>query len=89
MLVQSFFHLDCRPVIPECGFQCDRCLAEINTVLTGMDGVSSVSKGKRGATDGIIVRYDLELIGKEDLLTAFRRLPSQFRGHFVPSLPEN
>jgi hypothetical protein len=44
MLVQSFFHLDCNSLIPECGFHCDQCVEEIQSVLTELDGVSEVSR---------------------------------------------
>ena len=88
MHVQSFFHLDCKPVIPECGFQCDRCVEEIQSVLTGMDGVSDVSRGKRGETDGIVVQYNSKAIGIDNLMNTLRTLPSFYKGRFVPSLLE-
>ena len=62
MLVESFFHLDCRPVIPECGFSCDRCVDEIQSVLTGMGGVLSVSREKRRAIDGILVQHESDAV---------------------------
>ena len=86
MLVQSFFHLDCNPVIPECGFQCAKCVEEIQSVLTALDGVCEVSRGKRGETDGIVVQYDSEAIGSDDLVNTLRTLPSFYKGRFVPSL---
>jgi len=54
MLVQNLFHLDCNPVIPECGYQGDKCIQEIRSVLKGMRGVSEVSTGKHGETTGLI-----------------------------------
>jgi hypothetical protein len=86
MLMQSFFHLDCKPVIPECGFQCDKCIEEIHSVFAGMDGVSGVSKGKCREIDGIVVQYDSEAIGSDDLMKTFRTLPSFYKGRFVPEL---
>jgi copper chaperone CopZ len=86
MLAQSFFHLDCNSLIPECGFQCDQCVEEIRSVLTELDGVSEVSRGRRGETDGIIVQYNSEAIGVDDLLNTFRTLPSFYKSPFVPSL---
>ena len=86
MIAQSFFHLDCRPVIPECGFQCDKCVEEIQSVLTAMHGVSEVSRDKRGETDGIVVQYNSEAISIDDLVNMLRTLPSFYRGRFVPSL---
>jgi copper chaperone CopZ len=88
MRVQSFFYLDCGPVIPECGFQCDKCVEEIQSVLTAIDGVSEVSRGKRAETDGIVVQYDSEAISIEDLANTLRTLPSFYKGRFVPSLPD-
>ena len=86
MLLQRSFHLDCHPVIPECGFQCDKCVEEIQSVLTGMDGVSEVSRGKLGDTDVIVVQYDSDAIEADDLINTFRRLPSFYNGRFAPSL---
>ena len=88
MLVQSFFHLDCRPVIPEWGFQCGKCGEEIQTVLTARSGVSDFSREKRAGTDGIVVQYDSEVIGIDDLMNTLRTLPSLYKGRFVPSLPD-
>ena len=86
MRVQSFFDLDCNPVIPECGFQCDKCVEEIQSVLGAMEGVFGVSRETRGDTDGIVVDYDSEVIGIDDLMNTFRSLPSFYEGKFVPSL---
>ena len=88
MLVQSFFHLDCNPVIPECGFQCDKCVQEIQSVLMGLGGVSEVSRERRGDTDGIVVQYNPEVIGIDDLMNELQALPSFYKGRFVPSLLE-
>lgn len=89
MLAESLFHLDCHPVIPECGFQCDKCVGEIRSVLKGMDGVSEVSRGRRGEIDGIVVQYDPERIGVDDLMGTFQKLPSFYKRHFRPSLLES
>lgn len=84
MQVQKFFHLDCNPVIPECGYQCSRCIQEIYSVLGSMEGVMDVSTGNRGKISGIVVRYDSVTTTDDNLLKEFSRLPSFYRGHFVP-----
>jgi len=84
MLVEVFFDLDCSAVIPECGYQCARCIEEICSVLKGMRGVSEVSSGKRGEISGIVVRHDPEAVSTGDLMAAFRRLPSFYSGFFAP-----
>ena len=88
MLLQRSFHLDCHPVILECGFQCDKCVEEIHSVVTGMDGVSRVSMGKHGESDVIVVQYDSDAIEADDLMNTFRRLPSFYNGRFAPSLQD-
>ncbi len=35
---RSAFDLDCNPVIPECGFKCPKCIQEIESTLTSMQG---------------------------------------------------
>ncbi len=88
MHVQKFFHLDYTPVIPECGYQCPKCIQEICDVLCAMEGVLEVSSGKRGEISGIVVRYDSEITGDEDLVKAFGELPSFYQGRFVPEVME-
>jgi len=82
--VQKFFHLDCNPIIPECGYQCDRCIQEILFVFKGMEGILEVSSGNRGEISGIVVQFDSDKIAEDHLMTAFRRLPSFYKGRFVP-----
>jgi hypothetical protein len=62
------------------------CVEEIQSVLIELDGVSEVSRGRRGETDGIVVQYDSEAIGIDDLVSTLRTLPSFHKGRFVPSL---
>jgi hypothetical protein len=84
MMTKKFFHLDCRPVIPQCGFQCMRCIEEILTVFRATPGVSEVTTGKHGEISGIIVHYDDQAISLTDLLNAFSKLPSFYTEHFIP-----
>ena len=86
MLMETFFHLDCNSVIPECGYKCARCVKEIRSVVGSRDGVSEVSLGKRGEISGIVVKYDSEKTSDDKLLNEFRNLPSFYRGHFVPKV---
>jgi len=71
-------------VIPECVFQCAKCIEEICSVLKAMPGVSEVSTGKHGETSVIAVQYDPEATSTGDLMEAFGRMPSFYRDSFVP-----
>jgi len=86
MRVQKFSHLDCSLIIPECGYQCDQCIQEIFSVLKSTDGVLEVSTGKHREISGIVVQYDSEMTADGNLLTVFRRLPSFYRGRFIPKI---
>jgi hypothetical protein len=86
MLKERFFHLDCNPVIPECGYKCAKCINEIRSVVGSRDGVFEVSLGKRGEISGIVVKYDSERTSDDKVLNEFRKLPSFYRGRFVPSV---
>jgi hypothetical protein len=86
MIVEEFFHLDCKSVIPECGYRCGRCITEIRSVLGGRSGVSEVNLGKRDETSGIVVRHDADAVSVGELLDVFRSLPSFYRGRFVPQV---
>jgi hypothetical protein len=86
MRMTEFFHLDCNSIIPECAYQCDKCIEEILFVFKGMEGISEVSSGKRGEITGIVVQYDSEKTTKAHLMNAFSKLPSFYKGRFVPKV---
>ncbi|MEN6333873.1 MAG: hypothetical protein ABFE01_06395 [Phycisphaerales bacterium] len=79
---RSAFHLDCAPVLAECGFTCGRCIGEMKTVFEGTPGVSRFYR----EGNGVVVEHDPSVIAVEQLMEIFRRLPSFCRGHFAPSL---
>lgn len=82
MTSRSAFHLDCKPVIPECGFTCVRCIAEMESVFGGTQGVSKFYR----EGDGVVVEHDASEIAVEQLMDIFRSLPSFYRGRFIPTL---
>ena len=89
MITRSEFDIDCTPVIPECGFECAKCVQEIESTLGAMEGVSKVYM-EGGQEDGrVVVEHDPEVAAVEQLMDAFRRLPSFYKGFFVPALREN
>jgi hypothetical protein len=71
-------------VIPECGFQCARCIEEVKSVLGGTPGVSRFYR----EGDGVVVEHDPSVIPVEQLLDTFRSLPSFYRGRFIPTMLE-
>ena len=83
MLVATFFHLDCTPVIPQCGYQCAKCIQEIQSVVGQMNGIRDVSSGEREGRSGIIVQYESEATTDDQLIGVFNTLPSFYRGRFV------
>jgi len=86
MRVRTFFHLDCSPVIPECGYQCDKCVREILAVLGRTDGVLEVSPGMHGEISGIVVQHDPETTGDHKLANVLGGLPSFCQGKFIPQV---
>ena len=82
MNTRSYFHLDCHGVIPECGFECDKCVKEIESVLSKTKGVNkSYREG-----DGIFVEHDPDIITTKQIIGIFKRLPSFYKGFFIPKL---
>jgi copper chaperone CopZ len=69
-------------VIPECGFECARCVQEIGSSLTGMKGVGEFYTDGEGVT----VEYDSKAVTPEQLKDVLKRLPSFYERHFVPTL---
>ena len=88
MLACSAFHIDCIPVIPECEFQCTRCLQEMFSVFDAMQGVSTIRKEDKGEDTQIVVEHDTSTVSTEELMDTFKRLPSFYKGFFVPKLLE-
>ena len=85
MASRTTFHLDCTPVLAECGCKCGRCLEEMRAVFGGMPGVSKFYR----EGPGVVVEHEADTVTVEGLLDVFRTLPSFYRGHFVPSVREN
>jgi copper chaperone CopZ len=88
MTKNAFFHLDCNPIIPECGYQCQKCIKEIRSVLKAKNGIFKVSVRKNKDISGIAVEYDPETISIKDLIKELENLPSFYTGFFVLKLIE-
>ena len=83
---RSAFDLDCNPVIPECGFQCPKCIQEIEATLTRLEGVSKVYIDKEGEEQRLIVEHDPTTVTIEELIDVLKGLPSFYEGFFIPAL---
>jgi hypothetical protein len=79
---RTAFHLDCGPIIPACGFNCGKCIGEMETVFGGMRGVGAFCR----EGDGVVVEHDAGVVAVEQLMEVFRGLPSFYERHFVPSV---
>ena len=86
---RSAFHLDCTPLIPECGFKCPKCIREIESTLTGMQGVSKVYVEGEGAEQRLIVEHDPGRVTVEQLMDIIKGLPSFYEGFFIPTVIGN
>jgi hypothetical protein len=79
------FHLDCTPILAECGSKCGRCLEEMKSVFGKIPGVAKFCR----EGPGVVVEYDADVVTMEQLLDVFRGLPSFYRSRFVPTVLEN
>ena len=86
MDTRSVFHLDCYSIIPQCQFQCDKCLQEIKTVLEQKRGVEKFYTEGEAENMKFIVEHNSSKVAVENLMETFRRLPSFYDGLFVPEL---
>jgi len=82
MISRSVFQIDCTGVIPECGFECAKCVQEIGSSLSGMKGVGEFYTDGEGVT----VEYDPKAVTAEQLKDVLQRLPSFYESHFIPTL---
>ena len=89
MVTRSVFHLDCTPIIPQCGFNCAKCLQEIKFVLEKIEGVKKSYTEGEGENMKLVVEHDSSDVAAEDLKKTFRHLPSFYKGFFVPELLES
>ncbi len=86
MIIKSFFHLDCNPIIPECAFQCPKCIDEIRVNLKTLNGIKEVSLTEKKGVSLIEVEFDSEIITVEKLLKKLENLPSFYSGFFIPEI---
>ena len=86
---RSAFDLDCNPVIPECGFECPKCIQEIESTLIRMEGVSKVYMEKEGQEQRLIVEHDPAGVTVDQLIDVLKGLPSFYEGFFIPTLIGN
>lgn len=84
MLTRTAFHVDCSGVIPECGFECAKCVQEIQSVLGEMEGVEECYR----EGEGIVVEHDPSKVTVEHLTETLRGLPSFYKGFFVARVLE-
>ncbi|RPJ51433.1 MAG: hypothetical protein EHJ95_05415 [Methanobacteriota archaeon] len=84
MTNRAAFHLNCTPVLTECGYKCGKCLDEMKSVFGGTPGVSAFCR----EGDGVVVEHDPNVIAVGQLLEIFRGLPSFYAGCFIPMAME-
>ena len=85
MTGRTAFHLDCTPVLAECGCTCGKCIEEMKAVFGGTRGVGRLYREGHG----VVVEHDAGVVTAEQLTDIFRGLPSFYKSRFVPSVMEN
>ncbi len=79
---RTAFHIDCTAVIPECAYQCAKCIEEMESILTDVQGVRKFYT----KDDGVVVEHDPSVVTVEQLIDVFEGLPSFYEGNFVPTV---
>ena len=82
------FDIDCNYVIPECEFQCPKCIEEIESTITGAEGVSKVYLDDEENEAKLVVEHDPAIVSMEQIIDILKTLPSFYEGFFVPILTE-
>lgn len=80
------FDVDCNDIIPECGFQCGRCVSELVTTFEKIEGVFSFHTEEDDKSTKIIIDHDRDKVSLDQLMSVFRRLPSHQKAKFEPTL---
>jgi copper chaperone CopZ len=86
---RSAFDLDCTAMIPDCGFKCSKCIQEIESTLTSIQGISKVYIEKDGEEQNLIVEHDAGMVTVKQLIDILKGLPSFYKGFFIPTVIEN
>lgn len=82
MNIRSAFHLDCSPIIQECGFKCAKCIKEMESVFVKIKGVSKFYR----EGNGVVIEHDSSIVAAEQLMDIFKTLPSFYKGFFIPTV---
>ena len=88
MITRSAFHLDCYSIIPECQFQCAKCIQEMRSALDKIEGVEKFYTEGQAEKMKFIVEHDSSKVTVEHLAQTFERLPTSYKGFFVPKVLE-
>jgi len=83
---RSAFHLDCTDVIPGCGFECAKCIQEMETTFAKMQGVGKLYMEGEGEDTKVIVEHEPSMVAVEKLVDIFKGLPSFYEGCFIPTV---
>jgi hypothetical protein len=62
---RTAFHIDCTAVIPECAYQCAKCIEEMESILTDVQGVRKFYT----EDNGVVVEHE-----RRDCRTTDRRI---------------
>jgi len=69
-------------MIPKCGYECAMCVQEMESTLTGTQGVSRFYV----EGEGVVVEHDPDAVTAKQLMDVFKGLPSFYEGCFVPTV---
>jgi copper chaperone CopZ len=83
---RSVFDIDCSPLLEECKFECPKCIEEIQSILTGVPGVSKAYIEAAGEEQRLVVEHDPDRASVEQLFEVLKTLPSFFEGFFIPRM---
>ena len=83
---RSAFDLDCSAVIPDCRYNCPKCIQEIESTLNTKHGVSKVYIEAEGQEQKLIVEHDPAAVTADQRIDVFKSLPSFYEGSFIPTL---
>ena len=83
---RSVFDIDCNPVIPECEFQCPKCIQEIESTLIDIQGVSKVYLDDEENEAKLVVEHDPAIVSVEQIIDVLKTLPTFYEGFFIPIL---
>jgi hypothetical protein len=86
MYFRTAIDVDCSQLVPDCGFDCSACFAEVRRTLNATNGVNRLHIEQRGEDRRLSVEHDPSIVPVAKLVNLVEQLPTRHAAHFQAKL---